>query len=53
MHCMLPKSQYPEVEAFIDKFLLGKTYVDTFVTKADMFEDMDYLKWMPWAKRLR
>ena len=52
MHCMLPKSQYPEVEAFIDKFLLCKTYVDTFVTKADMFEDMDYLKWMPWANEI-
>ena len=24
MHCMLPESQYPEVQAFIDKFLLGK-----------------------------
>ena len=23
-HCMLPESQYPEVSAFIDKFLLGK-----------------------------
>lgn len=52
MHCMLPKSQYPEVEAFIDKFLLGKTDVDTFVTKAYMFEDMDYLKWMPWANEI-
>lgn len=52
MHCMLPKSQWMEVEAFIDKFLLGKTYVDTFVTKADMFEDMDYLKWMPWANEI-
>lgn len=40
------------MEAFIDKFLLGKTYVDTFVTKADMFEDMDYLKWMPWANEI-
>ena len=24
MHCQLPESQYPEVQAFIDKFLLGK-----------------------------
>jgi hypothetical protein len=24
-HCQLPESQYPEVEAFIDKFLLGKS----------------------------
>lgn len=23
-HCVLPEQQYPEVEAFIDKFLLGK-----------------------------
>ena len=29
MHCMLPESQYPEVEAFIDKFLLGKTDAKT------------------------
>lgn len=52
MHCMLPESQYPEVEAFIDKFLLGKTDVDTFVSKADMFEDVDYLKWMPWVNEI-
>ena len=52
MHCMLPESQYPEVEAFIDKFLLGKIDVDTFVSKADMFEDVDYLKWMPWANEI-
>ena len=52
MHCMLPESQYPEVEAFIDKFLLGKTDVDTCVSKADMFEDVDYLKWMPWANEI-
>lgn len=49
MHCMLPESQYPEVEAFVDKFLLGKQEVNTSVTKADMFKDVDYLKWMPWA----
>lgn len=49
MHCMLPESQYPEVEAFIDKFLLGKADVNTAVTKAEMFADVDYLKWMPWA----
>jgi hypothetical protein len=24
-HCQLPESQFPEVEAFIDKFLLGKS----------------------------
>jgi hypothetical protein len=23
-HCQLPESQFPEVQAFIDKFLLGR-----------------------------
>lgn len=49
MHCMLPESQYSEVESFIDRFLLGKINVDTSVTKAEAFGDIDYLKWMPWA----
>ena len=33
-HCQLPLSQYPEVEALVDKFLLGKKDIDTNVTKA-------------------
>ncbi len=49
MHCMLPAGQYPEVEAFIDKFLLDKRDVNTNITRADMFQDVDYQKWMPWA----
>ena len=32
-HCQLPASQRPEVEAFVDKFLLGKSDVKTDVTK--------------------
>lgn len=47
-HCQLPKVQYPEVEAFVDRFLLEKN-VDTNVQKAEMFKDVDYQKWMPWA----
>ena len=35
MHCMVPPSQYPEIEAFLDKFLLGKMNIDTHVTKAE------------------
>ena len=50
MHCQLPKSQYPEVEAFVDRFLLDKD-VDTNVTKAEMFKNVDYKKWMPWANK--
>lgn len=50
MHCMVPQSQYPEIEAFLDKFLLGKMDTDTHVTKAEMFKHVDYSKWIPWAK---
>lgn len=48
MHCMLPAEQYPEVEAFVDKFLLGKMDVDTHCTNAPMFENVDYKKWYNW-----
>lgn len=46
-HCRLPESQYPEVEAFIEKFLLGNTTVDTHVAKSP-FEDVDAEKWYSW-----
>lgn len=46
-HCMLPEEQYPEVEAFIDKFLLGKP-ADTTVLKAPLFEKVDWEKWVNW-----
>lgn len=47
MHCMLPQSQWPELEAFVDKFLLGKD-VPTDVQVAPMFEDVDTEKWINW-----
>ena len=47
MHCMLPESQWPELEAFVDRFLLGKD-VPTEVTAAPMFEDVDVEKWINW-----
>lgn len=47
MHCMLPKEQWPELEAFVDRFLLGKD-VPTDVRKAPMFEDVDVEKWINW-----
>jgi len=51
MHCRLPEEQYPDVESFVDKFLLGKD-VETNVTKAPMFEDVDTESWMMWDKAL-
>lgn len=37
-HCMLPVEQYPEVEAFIDRFLLGKEVKTDDIRIAPMFE---------------
>lgn len=48
-HCQLPISQYPEVTAFIRRFLLNDITMDTNVIKAPMFEQTDWRKWAPWA----
>lgn len=49
-HCQLPESQYAEVEAFVDKFLLGKTETNTEIriAPADYAERYDYQKWITW-----
>lgn len=47
MHCRLPESQYPEVEAFVDKFLLGNNNANTAVTK-NPFPDVNYKRWFQW-----
>lgn len=38
-HCQLPESQFPEVEAFIDKFLLGKPADTSDIQIAPDFKD--------------
>lgn len=46
-HCQLPEVQYPEVEAFIDKFLLGKDANTTNIGIAPMFKDtVDLSRWI-------
>lgn len=47
MHCMLPEEQWPELEVFVDRFLLGKD-VPTDVTKAPMFTEVEVEKWINW-----
>lgn len=37
-HCQLPEEQYPEVEAFIDRFLLGKNVSTDNIRIAPMFD---------------
>ena len=46
-HCRLPDSQKPEVEAFVDKFLLGKSGTKTEVM-THPFESTDYQQWIGW-----
>lgn len=46
-HCQLPETQRPEVEAFVDKFLLGMADVDTNYTRSP-FEGVDYERWIKW-----
>jgi hypothetical protein len=46
-HCQLPDFQRPEVEAFVDAFLLGKASIDTNVT-VHPYELVDYRRWFEW-----
>lgn len=46
-HCQLPESQYAEVEAYLDKFLLGKQDANTLIRKAPMFQNkVDLAPWI-------
>ncbi len=47
MHCQVPQAQVPEIEAFVDKFMLGKDSVNTNVT-TNPYPDMDYTRWTAW-----
>lgn len=46
-HCQLPDSQRPEVEAFVDKFLLRKSDVNTTVMRSP-FDAVDHSRWIAW-----
>ena len=46
-HCQVPAAQIPEIEAFVDKFMLGKDSVNTNVT-TNPYPDLDYARWTKW-----
>jgi hypothetical protein len=46
-HCQLPAIQRPEVEAFVDKFLLGKSDVSTDVTSSP-YDATGHARWIDW-----
>ena len=48
-HCQLPESQLPEVEAFIEKFLLGRDSIDTrdiSIAPPDYRDSIDLVRWI-------
>ena len=46
-HCQIPESQVPEIEAFVEKFLLGNDTINT-VVETHPYADMDYARWTEW-----
>ena len=46
-HCAVPSSQLPEIEAFVDKFLLGIDTVNTNI--ADTPYNIDLAPWITWT----
>ncbi len=45
-HCQLPDSQKPEVEAFVEKFLLGNKTADTNISTTPYNTDLS--RWITW-----
>ncbi len=48
MHCQVPDSQIPEIEAFVDRFLLGEDTVNTS-NIADSPYSIDLSPWITWT----
>ncbi len=48
MHCLVPSSQVPEIEAFVDKYMLGKDTVNTS-NFSDNSYSIDLSKWITWT----
>ncbi|MCA9735321.1 T9SS type A sorting domain-containing protein, partial [candidate division KSB1 bacterium] len=47
MHCSVPSSQIPEIEAFVEKFLLGIDSVNTEIATSPYNTNLS--TWIPWS----
>jgi hypothetical protein len=47
-HCAIPASQRPAIEAFVDKFLLGKADVNTDTVTIHPYPLIDHKRWYQW-----
>ena len=46
MHCAVPESQIPEIEAFVKKFILGKKDVNANIETTSYHSDVySWIKW--------
>jgi hypothetical protein len=48
-HCSVPSSQVLEIEAFVDKFLLGKDTTINVSTAIPSYDNADISTWIPWT----
>lgn len=48
-HCQYPQAQVPEMNAFVQKFLLDDAKVDTAIFKSDQEYAVDKSAWINWA----
>jgi hypothetical protein len=47
-HCAIPNSQLPAIEAFVDRYLLGNTNVNTDNIATHPYPNVDYQRWYQW-----
>jgi hypothetical protein len=47
-HCAIPNGQVPAISAFVDKFLLGNTSVNTNDISVNPYPSVDYQRWYSW-----
>ena len=47
-HCQWHQGFTPALEAYLDKFLLGKQDVNTDILRSK-FTEVDRAKWIPWT----
>ena len=47
-HCAVPATQVPAMQAFVDKFLVGNTTVNTDTIAVHPYPQLDYQRWYQW-----
>lgn len=47
-HCAVPATQKPSMEAFVDKFLMGNSTVNTDTITINPYPNIDYQRWYSW-----